>query len=65
MFSGFDLSTLPSLPLSQRNSLPACPAIYFAVDSKNRVLYVELNQPREKAQPQGQGNIIRVCLESA
>ncbi len=40
MFPGFDLSKLPSLPLSQRNSLPACPAIYFAVDSKNRVLYV-------------------------
>jgi len=40
MFPGFDLSKLPSLDLSQRNSLPACPAVYFAVDSKNRVLYV-------------------------
>lgn len=40
MFPGFDLSNLPSLSLSQRNSLPACPAVYFAVDSKNRVLYV-------------------------
>lgn len=40
MFSEFDLSKLPSLSLSQRNILPECPAIYFAVDSKNRVLYV-------------------------
>lgn len=40
MFPGFDLSKLPSLFLSQKNSLPECPAIYFAVDSKNRVLYV-------------------------
>jgi len=40
MFSGFDLSKLPYLSLSQRNSLPECPAVYFAVDSKNRVLYV-------------------------
>lgn len=40
MFSGFDLSKLPSLSLSQRNSLPECPAIYFAIDLKNRVLYV-------------------------
>lgn len=40
MFSEFDLSKLPSLPLSQRDSLPICTAIYFATDSKNRVLYV-------------------------
>lgn len=40
MFPGFDLSMLPFLSLSQKNSLPACPAVYFAVDSKNRVLYV-------------------------
>lgn len=40
MFPGFDLSKLPSLDLSQRNILPVCPAVYFAVDSKNRVLYV-------------------------
>ena len=40
MFPGFDLSKLPSLSLSQRNALPECPAVYFAVDSKNRVLYV-------------------------
>lgn len=40
MFSEFNLSKLPSLSLPQRNILPECPAIYFAVDSKNRVLYV-------------------------
>ena len=40
MFPGFDLSKLPSLSLSQRNTLPKCPAVYFAVDSENRVLYV-------------------------
>lgn len=40
MFPGFDLSKLPYLSWSQRNSLPECPAVYFAVDSKNRVLYV-------------------------
>ncbi|MBV9385657.1 MAG: GIY-YIG nuclease family protein [Chroococcidiopsidaceae cyanobacterium CP_BM_ER_R8_30] len=40
MFPGFDLSKLPCLSLSQRNNLPECPAVYFAVDSKNRVLYV-------------------------
>lgn len=40
MFSNFALYTLPSLPLSQRNSLPECPSIYFAIDSNNRVLYV-------------------------
>lgn len=40
MFPGFDLSTLPFLPFSQKDSLPACSAVYFAVDSKNRVLYV-------------------------
>jgi len=40
MFPEFDLSKLPYRSLSQRNSLPECPAVYFAVDSKNRVLYV-------------------------
>lgn len=40
MFPGFDFSKLPSLSLSQRNSLPESPAVYFAVDSNNRVLYV-------------------------
>lgn len=40
MFPNFDLSELPSLSLSQKDSLPECPAIYFAIDSKNRVLYV-------------------------
>lgn len=40
MFPDFDLSKLPSLSLSQKDSLPKCPAVYFAVDTKNRVLYV-------------------------
>ncbi|WP_250124936.1 GIY-YIG nuclease family protein [Chroococcidiopsis sp. CCMEE 29] len=40
MFPDLDLSKLPSVSLSQKNSLPECSAIYFAVDSKNRVLYV-------------------------
>lgn len=35
-----NLASLPSLPLSQRNRLPFCPAIYFALDSKDRVLYI-------------------------
>lgn len=40
MFTGFDLSKLPSLPWLQKERLPNCSAVYFAVDSKNRVLYV-------------------------
>ncbi len=40
MFPDFDLSKLPSLFLSQKDNLPQCPAIYFAIDSQNRVLYV-------------------------
>lgn len=40
MFSEFDLSKLPSVHLSQLDSLPDCPAVYFAIDSENRVLYV-------------------------
>ena len=31
---------LPSIPLSELNKLPDCTAIYFAMDSQNRVLYV-------------------------
>lgn len=40
MLSDFDLSKLPSLFWSQKASLPNCPAVYFVVDSENRVLYV-------------------------
>lgn len=40
MFPKFDLSKLPSLFLSQKDSLPKCPSVYFAIDSRNRVLYV-------------------------
>lgn len=40
MFPELNLSQLPSVPLSEINSLPTCPAIYFALDPKNRVLYV-------------------------
>ncbi|MEP0873814.1 GIY-YIG nuclease family protein [Trichocoleus desertorum AS-A10] len=40
MFSDVHLLELPYLELSQRSILPACPAIYFALDSENRVLYV-------------------------
>ncbi|MBD2513982.1 GIY-YIG nuclease family protein [Nostoc sp. FACHB-973] len=31
---------LPSVHLSQVKELPSCTAIYFAIDSKNRVLYI-------------------------
>ncbi|NEQ25212.1 MAG: GIY-YIG nuclease family protein, partial [Microcoleus sp. SIO2G3] len=31
---------LPSVPLAQRNQLPTCSAIYFAIDANDRVLYV-------------------------
>lgn len=34
------MSKLPSVCLSQKDSLPECPAVYFNFDSKNRVLYV-------------------------
>ncbi len=40
MFPEFDLSQLPFQYLAQRDSLPDCPAIYFAIDSNQRVLYV-------------------------
>lgn len=40
MFPDFNLSKLPFLSLSQKDSLPNCSAIYFALDSQNRVLYV-------------------------
>lgn len=39
-FPTLSLSSLPALPLPQRNRLPEHPAIYFAIDSKERVLYI-------------------------
>lgn len=36
----FDLSTLPSLPLSEKGKLPSYAAIYFALSSYGRVLYI-------------------------
>jgi len=36
----FDLSSLPSLSLSDKRKLPSCPAVYFALSSKDRVLYI-------------------------
>lgn len=35
-----NLLQLPSRLLSQRDQLPSCPAIYFALDSKDRILYI-------------------------
>lgn len=40
MSISLDPLQLPSLPLSERKQLPTCTAIYFAIDSNNRVLYV-------------------------
>ena len=40
MSRSLDPLQLPSVPLTQRNHVPACSAIYFALDSSNRVLYV-------------------------
>jgi hypothetical protein len=40
MSRSLDPLQLPSVSLTQRNHLPACSAIYFALDSSNRVLYV-------------------------
>lgn len=36
----FDLSSLPYLSLSDKRKLPSCPAVYFALSSKGRVLYI-------------------------
>lgn len=36
----FDLSSLPCLSLSDKHKLPSCPAVYFALSSKGRVLYI-------------------------
>ncbi|MBD1852996.1 GIY-YIG nuclease family protein [Cyanobacteria bacterium FACHB-502] len=40
MDSALQLTKLPNLPLPQREHLPACPAVYFALDSNDRVLYI-------------------------
>lgn len=36
----FDLSSLPCLPLSDKGKLPSCAAVYFALSSHDRVLYI-------------------------
>lgn len=36
----FGLSSLPYLSLADRRKLPSCPAVYFALSSQGRVLYV-------------------------
>jgi predicted GIY-YIG superfamily endonuclease len=40
MDAALQLTELPNLPLPQREQLPTCPAIYFALDSNDRVLYI-------------------------
>lgn len=40
MLTGEALAQLPHLPLPQRDCLPDCPAVYFAVDADDHVLYV-------------------------
>ena len=35
-----DISSLPWLPLDARSAFPKQPAIYFAIDSKNRIQYI-------------------------
>ena len=39
----FDLFELPYVDLAQLELLPTCSAIYFAIDSQNRVLYIGLS----------------------
>lgn len=41
--SNFNLSKLPYVDLTQLEKLPTCSAIYYAIDSQNRVLYVGLS----------------------
>ncbi|PSB32255.1 GIY-YIG nuclease family protein [Chlorogloea sp. CCALA 695] len=36
----FDFSSLPSLPLSDKGKLPNCAAVYFALSSHRRILYI-------------------------
>lgn len=40
MSTSLDPLQLPSVSLADRKQLPTCAAIYFAIDSRNRVLYV-------------------------
>ncbi|MEA5517856.1 GIY-YIG nuclease family protein [Limnoraphis robusta] len=40
MYPEIDLSSLPSLPFLNKDLLPHCSAIYFLLDSQNRVLYI-------------------------
>lgn len=40
MSSGIVLTSLPNLLLCDRKQLPECPAIYFALDASQRVLYI-------------------------
>lgn len=40
MTSILDPFSLPSISLANRSQLPACSAIYFAIDARNRILYV-------------------------
>ena len=36
----FDFSSLPSLPLADKGKLPNCAAVYFALSSHSRILYI-------------------------
>lgn len=36
----FNFSDLPSLPLADKEKLPSCAAVYFALSSYNRILYI-------------------------
>ena len=38
--SEIDVAVLPSLPLSERSSLPSTPGIYFAIDSLGQIQYI-------------------------
>lgn len=40
MFSEVQFAALPFVALPQRAQLPNCPAIYFAIDHQDRVLYI-------------------------
>ncbi len=40
MYPEIDLSSLPSVSLLNKDILPHCSAIYFLLDSENRVLYI-------------------------
>lgn len=40
MIPALDFALLPSVPLPDRDRLPQCPGIYFAIDAHDRVLYI-------------------------